>query len=546
MAKGKKQSISAEKLLEQALVPEYEQQYNVPENWLWVTGRTAFGNMESTKPSGDFFKYIDIDAIDNKNQRVLEPKIIAVEEAPSRASRKVNEGDTLFSLVRPYLRNIAYIDSFHSDCIASTGFYVCHPNKMYNPRYIYYLMTSEYVVNGLNAYMKGDNSPSIRKDDIENFAYPLPPIAEQQRIVDRIESLFVKLDQAKERIQSALDSFETRKSAILHQAFTGALTAKWRQGLGLGMDSWEKKKLRDLANFRAGYAFDSNSFTPKGYQVVRMGNLYNGKLDLDRNPVFVNPDILDDSVFKKSLIKTGDILLTLTGTKYKRDYGYAVMINEDKMLLLNQRIVALTPNQTDPNFLLYYLRSDLFRNVFFSNETGGVNQGNVSSKFVESIEIPYPTPLEQQKIVSILVEVLGKENKVKELIDVIDQIDLMKKAILARAFRGELGTNDPIEEVRLELILESVGKENKSKITTKNPSFTQKQIDTDLVQLLIKANRRLRPEEFWEKSGISDPLRFYRELKICIEHGFVNELFEQEVTFLEVTSEGKQYMDRKV
>lgn len=121
-------------------------------------------------------------------------------------------------------------------------------------------------------------------------------------------------------------------------------------------------------------------------------------------------------------------------------------------MLLNQRIVSLTPELIEINFVLYYLRTDLFRNIFFSNETGGVNQGNVSSKFVENIVIPVPLDLEQKEIVRILDDVFEKEENAKDLYNIIENIDQMKKSILARAFRGELGTNIPEEESAVELL----------------------------------------------------------------------------------------------
>jgi len=208
-AKGKKQELTPEERLAQALVPEEEQPYVVPENWVWVKGKFCLLPMISKKPIGDFFHYIDIDAINNENQTVSTPKELPVSQAPSRASREVREGDTLFSMVRPYLRNIAYVDAGLGNCVASTGFFVCRPSDVMNSKYLYFLMISNYMVDGLNAFMKGDNSPSIRQENIFAFAFPLPPLPEQQRIVERIQSLFEKLDRAKDLVQSALDSFET-------------------------------------------------------------------------------------------------------------------------------------------------------------------------------------------------------------------------------------------------------------------------------------------------------------------------------------------------
>ena len=149
---------------------------------------------------GEMFQYIDIDSIDNTRQAVKEIKVIKTSNAPSRASRYTQEGDVIFSMVRPYLRNIAKISI--NDCIASTGFYVCRPLDMLHSEYCYYLMISDYVVCGLNQFMKGDNSPSISKGDIDNWLFPLPPFSEQQRIVGKIEKLFSVLDS----IQCALEA----------------------------------------------------------------------------------------------------------------------------------------------------------------------------------------------------------------------------------------------------------------------------------------------------------------------------------------------------
>ena len=150
--------------------------------------------MTTKIPSGHNFRYIDIDAIDNKSHRIRCSKLIEVSKAPSRASREVQNGDILFSLVRPYLKNIALVLENYSDCIASTGFYVCRPNKTLISKYAFYMMTSQYVVNGLNKFMKGDNSPSITGDNIIKWLYPLPPVSEQKRIVTRIGEIFNVLD----------------------------------------------------------------------------------------------------------------------------------------------------------------------------------------------------------------------------------------------------------------------------------------------------------------------------------------------------------------
>ena len=166
--------------------------FELPASWNWTRGKIVFMPMESTKPTSDFI-YIDVDAVNNKLNIIDNAKQMSIDNAPCRATRKLHQNDILFSMVRPYLRNIALVDDTYKSAIASTGFYVITPGIVYFPKFLFYLMLSNYVVDGLNTFMKGDNSPSINNSHIENYLYPLPPFKEQQRIVAQIEKLFEQL-----------------------------------------------------------------------------------------------------------------------------------------------------------------------------------------------------------------------------------------------------------------------------------------------------------------------------------------------------------------
>ena len=174
--------------------------FDVPHNWVWAKGLDIFKPMKATSPLGDTFKYIDIDAIDNKRNVVTSVKVLNTKQAPSRASRYTEKGCVLFSMVRPYLRNIAIVTE--NDCIASTGFFVCQGNGCLLPKFCYYQMLSNYVVDGLNDFMKGDNSPSITKAQIEEYIFPLPPLNEQKRIIAKIEELFTVFDEIQKSIEA--------------------------------------------------------------------------------------------------------------------------------------------------------------------------------------------------------------------------------------------------------------------------------------------------------------------------------------------------------
>ena len=172
----------------------HETLFQIPESWVWTTLDNVICPTETTAPSGTTFTYIDIDAIDNKENTIKDPKTLLTAKAPSRARRRVSGGDTIFSMVRPYLRNIAKVPRNLSGATASTGFFVCRPSEALDENYLFDLMRSNYVVDGLNQFMKGDNSPSISGNHILKFPIPLPPLAEQRRIAEKVNELFASID----------------------------------------------------------------------------------------------------------------------------------------------------------------------------------------------------------------------------------------------------------------------------------------------------------------------------------------------------------------
>ena len=130
-------------------------------------------------------------------------------------------------MVRPYLKNIALIGYEHKDAIASTGFYVIRPCSVLNPQYIFKLLLSAYVVDGLNQYMKGDNSPSINNEHIESYLYPIPPYCEQSRIVEKLDGVLpivAKYDWSQTELDKLNEQlYERLKKSILQEAIQGKL-----------------------------------------------------------------------------------------------------------------------------------------------------------------------------------------------------------------------------------------------------------------------------------------------------------------------------------
>lgn len=450
----KKTALTIEERLQQALVPAEEQPYEVPENWVWVRLESVASWGSGGTPSRKHEEYYNGDILwiktgELNNGWIYDTEEKITDEGLKKSSAKLFPPySVLIAMYGATIGKVAILGvpaTTNQACACA----VCNQSLLY--MYLFY-----YCISQKNVFIekgKGGAQPNISQIILKQHPIPLPPLSEQQRIVERIEELFAKLDEAKERLQEVADSFAVRKAAILHKAFTGELTKQWRRENGVSDASWEERKLNEICIARAGYAFNSKEFGSKGYQIIRMGNLYGGQLLLDRSPVFIDEEILDEKIIEKSIIQKGDILITLTGTKYKRDYGYAVLVTITGKMLLNQRILSLRPKNDNADFICYCLQTKEFRDVFFSNETGGVNQGNVSSKFVENISIKYPTLPEQDEIVRLIDDLLARERAAQQATEqALASIDLMKKSILARAFRGELGTNKASEASALELL----------------------------------------------------------------------------------------------
>ncbi len=442
MAKVKSKKIT----LEEALVPAEEQPYKVPENWCWTYLLNGFaeckdGNRkpinasERAEREGDIPYYGATGQAGWIDDYLTDEQLVLLGEDGAPFLELLKDKAYLIE-GKAWVNNHAHIIKSHYGEVGDK--YILHYLNVFN----------------FHGYVNGTTRLKLTQASMRTIPVPLPPLAEQKRIVEQIESLFAKLDEAKEKALSVVESFESRKKAILNNAFNGLYSTDWREKHHCTLADWKDRKINEICIPRAGFAFNSKKFTESGIQIIRMGNLYAGKLNLSRSPVFYDISDVDDNIIKRSMVHDGDILLTLTGTKYKRDYGYAVCIEGEHELLVNQRILCLSPTEKiDKEYLLYYLRSEIFRDIFFSNETGGVNQGNVSLKFVENIEIKLPSIEEQKEISKILKNILTKEEQAKELAEfVIEQIELMKKSILAKAFRGELGTNIATEESAIELL----------------------------------------------------------------------------------------------
>lgn len=204
---------------------------------------------------------------------------------------------------------------------------------------------------------------------------------------------------------------------------------------------WENLKIKEIALLKGGFAFKSNNFLTEksNYQVIKMGNLYQNKLLLDRNPSFLENITLKE---KEYLLEKGDILITLTGTVGKRDFGYSYQINNEKNLLLNQRLALIKSKQEVANnkFLKYIVLKNQFLDQFFEASAGGTgNQANVSIKNIEDFIVILPSLPEQEKIANFLSSVDIKIEKLEKKKELLEEY---KKGMMQKLFSQKLRFKD--------------------------------------------------------------------------------------------------------
>lgn len=436
--------LTPEEKLQQALVPEAEQPYKVPANWCWtyvkyvsevVTGGTpSKKHTEYYSGNFPFFKPADLDA---------ERYVYDASEYLSEEGKKVSR------IIPKYSTAVCCIGSIgksgYLEVEGTTNQQINSAIPKFNSLYLYYFIKSEYFIEQLWRKASATTISIVNKSKMEDCVFPLPPLTEQQRIVERIESLFTKLDEAKENMQNVLEGFETRKAAILHKAFTGELTAKWRKQHGVSMDSWEEKALQEVCSS----IYDGDHMPPPksetGIPFLVISNVNTGYLSFE-NTRFVPEEYYNSLNMVRKPCK-GDVLYTLVGS-----YGISVIVDTDRNFCFQRHMALLKPKNIDTRYLWYTLQTQQTYEKATKIATGTA-QLTVPIKGLRQMEIYVPTLQEQTEIVRIIDGLLAKEQQAKELAEnVLDKIELIKKSILARAFRGELGTNNPADEPAVELL----------------------------------------------------------------------------------------------
>lgn len=469
--KSIKEKKTLEELLEVALVPEEEQPYEVPENWVWtylgifcrLFNGYAYKSTDYSEIGLPLIRISDI----NEGDVNITDKTVRVPQKFLNDKFTIRKGDLLIAM---------------SGSIGKVGIYNADEPALQNQR-VGNIKTlfPEVLLDGYRNLFVAHSARTIQKlsyggvvqnvsgELIEGLKLPLPPLPEQKRIVDRVESFLEKINEAKRLIEEAKETFASRRAAILAKAFRGELTKELAESNSTENTVALLEKINNLDN-----SVEKNAFPydlPKGWVWTTFDKVADIKSNLVSPFDFPSmPHIAPDNIEKH----TGRLLdystVSEDGVTSPKHYFYAGQILYSKIRpYLSKAIIAsfdglcsadMYPieSKIETEYLYYYILSETFLQ-FVSSSGSRTVLPKINQTELAKIPVPVAPLEEQKKIVQTINCLLQKEREAIDLIGVETLLENLQQSILSKVFMGQLGTNIPEEESAIELIKETLSKQ---------------------------------------------------------------------------------------
>ena len=437
----KKTALTIEERLQQALVPAEKQPYEVPENWVWVRlGDVNKYISKSVNPISEPDKIFELYSVPSMVDNY--PEIIAGSDIGS-SKQSVCKKDVLLCKINPRINRVWKVSQFTDNELIASSEWIIIRNNHIDANYLMYCFQSKYFREFMLSNVSGVGGSLMRAQPkyVQTYPVPLPPLSEQQRIVERIEELFAKLDEAKERLQEVADSFAVRKAAILHKAFTGELIGKKIEQL-VPLES-----LVDLIKIGPfGSALHESDYIENGIPLVNPKHIVQQHI-VPQSKISISEEKAEE--LSSYRLKANDIVL---GRRGEMGRCAPVSAREENWICGTGSMIIRLKEEYDARLYSLILGSQATV-TYLENSAVGSTLKNLNEKIVRKIPVPQFDIEEQHEIVRLIDDLLAREHKAQQATEqALASIDLMKKSILARAFRGELGTNKASEASALELL----------------------------------------------------------------------------------------------
>jgi len=398
-------------------------------NWTKVKfGDVAYEPKETVKdPVAQGIKHvIGLEHIDSEDIHLRRSASI---EDGTTFTKRFSKGDVLFGRRRAYLKKAARAE-FEGICSGDIIVFRAREDHLL-PDLLPFLVNNDKFFDYAVTHSAGGLSPRVKFKDLANYEFLLPPKDQQIKIAELLCTINNVIEREvciKESLSTSLQSF--RKHLIENGVESKTGNSK-KIKFGAVCKNWQLLKLSHFATLVGGSAFKSSRFQESGsYQVLRIGNLTSEGFNYNKSPVYINDLTSND---EKVLIPKDALVLSLTGSNGKRDYGFPALMDVDNVYLLNQRLVMIIPDKETmlPEFLFLLTEMEIFKAWFFLNATGSANQENVSIEDVANIPLPVP-PIEQQ------IKILGCIGKLRHGIQAADRkigtSKGLKKDLINRVF----------------------------------------------------------------------------------------------------------------
>jgi type I restriction enzyme S subunit len=378
----------------------------LPEEWKVIRLGDAVHSMKGKKPN-NLLEVAERDSIPYLTAEYFRTRFPSqfVKSQPNASFVTVDKNDVVFIWDGS---NAGDVFTGLNGVLASTMVKIIPQESNLEKKYLFFFIKTKFDL--FNSATTGSTIPHVNKQLFQNLLVPLPPLLEQKAIT-RVLSIIQQTIEVQDKIIAAAREL---KKSLMHYLFTyGPVAVAEAEHvslketeIGLVPEQWEVIKLGNIIRLFGGYAFASNqTVLSSNTQLVRMGNLYQNKLDLKRKPVFYPDDFKER--YAEFVLNEGDQIISLTGTMGKEDYGFTVEIGETyQTLLLNQRVARLDQisDKVRKDYILYFLQSRRFLNYLY-RIAKGTKQANLSTAAMRKLEVLCPPLREQQEIAHILSSV---------------------------------------------------------------------------------------------------------------------------------------------
>lgn len=415
---------------------------------------------EQTDPLFEF-NYVDISSI-NSTRGITNTTKMNFDDAPSRARRIVQNGDTIISTVRTYLKAIAYIEGNINNLVVSTGFAVFSPNKMIENKYFSYYFQNQNFIDSVMAFSKGVNYPAIDSFDLKNLFIVVPLLTEQKQIAAFLDYKTNQIDNLIEKKEKLFKLLEEKRIALITKAVTKGIAPNIKMKptgidwLGEIPEHWDITAIKRLCKISYGVGGEIDKTISDGVRLLSLPNVrIDGKIDLTEE---YYTDVEDEAY----LLHKGDLLFNWRNGSSSH-LGKTVYFDIDGSFTNVSFLLRLRFSQSTNSRYYYYLLNSLRATGFFASSKAGVNN-TFNLNELSNLPVFIPPITEQNNIVRHLDDRLKGIIKLSEQVtQALEKLKEYKTAVITAAVTGKIDVRNwtPKEESKDDSLLKEVQDELK-------------------------------------------------------------------------------------